>query len=69
LPPTPSHDSRPTTHDQGRLLGKRVSGEFFVGHCLEHDTHFCVYLVARIEQQIYAAAVTSWERARYFARG
>lgn len=30
---------------QGRLLGKRVTGEFFVEHCLEHGTHFCVYLL------------------------
>ena len=30
---------------QGRLLGKRVTGDFFVSHCLEHGTHFCVYLL------------------------
>jgi glutamine synthetase len=30
---------------QGRLMGKRVTGEFFVAHCLEHGTHFCVYLL------------------------
>jgi glutamine synthetase len=30
---------------QGRLMGKRVTGEFFVEHCLEHGTHFCVYLL------------------------
>jgi glutamine synthetase len=30
---------------QGRLLGKRVTGKFFVEHCLEHGTHFCVYLL------------------------
>jgi glutamine synthetase len=30
---------------QGRLVGKRVTGEFFVEHCVEHGTHFCVYLL------------------------
>src|SRR5919202_5834521 len=30
---------------QGRLLGKRVTGRFFVDHCLEHGTHFCTYLL------------------------
>jgi glutamine synthetase len=30
---------------QGRLLGKRVTGDFFVEECLEHGTHFCVYLL------------------------
>jgi glutamine synthetase len=30
---------------QGRLVGKRVTGSFFVGHCLEHGTHFCTYLL------------------------
>ena len=30
---------------QGRLVGKRVRGEFFVEHCLEHGTHFCTYLL------------------------
>ncbi len=30
---------------QGRLMGKRVTGAFFVEHCLEHGTHFCVYLL------------------------
>jgi glutamine synthetase len=30
---------------QGRLVGKRVTGEFFVDHCVEHGTHFCVYLL------------------------
>ncbi len=30
---------------QGRLMGKRVTGDFFVAHCLEHGTHFCVYLL------------------------
>ena len=31
---------------QGRLVGKRVTGEHFVAHCLEHGTHFCTYLMA-----------------------
>ncbi len=30
---------------QGRLLGKRVTGDFFIEHCLEQGTHFCVYLL------------------------
>ena len=30
---------------QGRLVGKRVTGSFFVEHCLEHGTHFCTYLL------------------------
>ncbi len=30
---------------QGRLVGKRVTGEHFVNHCLEHGTHFCTYLL------------------------
>lgn len=31
---------------QGRLVGKRVTGEFFLEHCREHGTHFCTYLLA-----------------------
>jgi glutamine synthetase len=30
---------------QGRLIGKRVTGEFFVEHCLDHGTHLCTYLL------------------------
>lgn len=30
---------------QGRLIGKRVTGSFFVEHCLDHGTHFCTYLL------------------------
>lgn len=30
---------------QGRLMGKRVRGDHFVEHCLEHGTHFCTYLL------------------------
>jgi glutamine synthetase len=30
---------------QGRLVGKRVTGSFFVDHCLDHGTHFCTYLL------------------------
>ena len=30
---------------QGRLVGKRVTGGFFVEHVLEHGTHFCTYLL------------------------
>lgn len=31
---------------QGRLVGKRVTGKFFLDHCLDHGTHFCTYLLA-----------------------
>ncbi|CAN5859433.1 glutamine synthetase family protein [soil metagenome] len=31
---------------QGRLVGKRVTAQFFLDHCLEHGTHFCTYLLA-----------------------
>ena len=31
---------------QGRLVGKRVTAEFFLDHCLDHGTHFCTYLMA-----------------------
>ena len=30
---------------QGRLVGKRVTGQFFVDHCREHGTHLCTYLL------------------------
>jgi glutamine synthetase len=30
---------------QGRLVGKRVRGEFFIEHCLDHGIHFCTYLL------------------------
>jgi glutamine synthetase len=30
---------------QGRLIGKRVTGQFFVEHCLDHGTHLCTYLL------------------------
>jgi glutamine synthetase len=30
---------------QGRLIGKRVTGTFFLEHCLDHGTHFCTYLL------------------------
>ncbi len=31
---------------QGRLIGKRVTADFFVQRCLEHGTHLCTYLLA-----------------------
>jgi glutamine synthetase len=31
---------------QGRLVGKRVTGNFFLEHCQEQGTHFCTYLLA-----------------------
>ncbi|HLL51481.1 MAG TPA: glutamine synthetase family protein [Thermomicrobiales bacterium] len=30
---------------QGRLIGKRVTGQFFVEHCQDHGTHLCTYLL------------------------
>ncbi len=30
---------------QGRLIGKRVSGWYFLEHAREHGTHFCTYLL------------------------
>jgi glutamine synthetase len=30
---------------QGRLIGKRVTGQFFVDHCVGHGTHLCTYLL------------------------
>ena len=33
------------TDMQGRLMGKRVTGEFFLEHA-RHGTHFCTYLLA-----------------------
>ncbi|MGC4189905.1 MAG: glutamine synthetase family protein [Thermomicrobiales bacterium] len=30
---------------QGRLVGKRVTGEFFIEHARSHGTHFCTYLL------------------------
>src|SRR5919106_4928706 len=30
---------------QGRLIGKRVTAQFFVDHCLDHGTHLCTYLL------------------------
>ncbi len=31
---------------QGRLIGKRVTAQFFLDHCLDHGTHLCTYLLA-----------------------
>lgn len=30
---------------QGRLVGKRVTGDFFIEHAAAHGTHFCTYLL------------------------
>ncbi|MCL6547565.1 MAG: glutamine synthetase family protein [Alicyclobacillus sp.] len=30
---------------QGRLMGKRLSGSFFLDHAAAHGVHFCVYLL------------------------
>ena len=34
------------TDMQGRLIGKRVTGQHFVDQCLDHGTHLCTYLLA-----------------------
>lgn len=34
------------TDMQGRLIGKRVTGQFFIDSCLDHGTHLCTYLFA-----------------------
>jgi glutamine synthetase len=34
------------TDMQGRIVGKRVSGHYFLDHCAAHGTHFCTYLLA-----------------------
>jgi len=48
---------------QGRLVGKRVTGEHFVAHCLEHGTHLCTYLLATDMELTTPGgfASTSWE--------
>ena len=48
---------------QGRLLGKRVTGDFFVEHCIDHGTHFCVYLLGtEMEMQTPEGyALMNWE--------
>jgi glutamine synthetase len=48
---------------QGRLLGKRVTGEFFVEHCIEHGTHFCVYLLGTEMEMLTPEgyALMNWE--------
>lgn len=33
------------TDMQGRLMGKRVTAQFFLDHAAEHGTHFCNYLL------------------------
>lgn len=34
------------TDMQGRLIGKRVTGQHFIDQCLDHGTHLCTYLLA-----------------------
>ena len=48
---------------QGRLLGKRVTGDFFVEHCIEHGTHFCVYLLGTDMEMLTpdGYALMNWE--------
>lgn len=48
---------------QGRLVGKRVTAQFFLDHCLEHGTHFCTYLLATDMEMNTPAGYTNvdWE--------
>ncbi|HET7092949.1 MAG TPA: glutamine synthetase, partial [Thermomicrobiales bacterium] len=48
---------------QGRLIGKRVTAEFFLDHCLEHGTHLCTYLFGTdMEMNTPAGyALMNWE--------
>jgi len=52
------------TDHYGRQLGKRLNGEFFLEHALEHGTHACDYLLT-IDMNMEPVAgydVASWER-------
>jgi glutamine synthetase len=48
---------------QGRLVGKRVTGQFFIDHCLAHGTHLCTYLLGTdMEMNTPAGyALMTWE--------
>jgi glutamine synthetase len=50
------------TDMQGRLLGKRVTGEFFLEHARD-GTHFCTYLLGTDMEMTTPAgfALTNWE--------
>jgi glutamine synthetase len=48
---------------QGRLMGKRVTGRFFVDHVAEHGAHACSYLLGvDVEMEpLPGYRLTSWE--------
>lgn len=48
---------------QGRLMGKRVRADYFMEHCLEHGTHFCVYLLGTDMEMTTPGgyALANWE--------
>jgi glutamine synthetase len=48
---------------QGRLVGKRITGDFFLAHAAEHGTHFCVYLLGTDMEMTTPAGFPglSWE--------
>src|SRR5437762_11642912 len=48
----------------GRLVGKRVTGSFFLDHCLEAGTHGCNYLLTvNIEMDpLEGFKLASWEQ-------
>jgi glutamine synthetase len=50
------------TDMQGRLMGKRVTGEFFLEHA-RHGTHFCTYLLGTDMEMTTPAGyrLTNWE--------
>ena len=49
---------------QGRLQGKRMHGQFFIDHVLEHGTEGCNYLLAvDVDMNtVDGYAMSSWER-------
>ena len=48
---------------QGRLVGKRVSGRFFVDHLADHGSHLCTYLFGTDMEMTTPAgyALMNWE--------
>ena len=52
------------TDMQGRLQGKRIHGQFFLDHVLEHGTEGCNYLLAvDVDMNtVDGYAISSWER-------
>ena len=48
----------------GRLVGKRISGQFFVDEIAEHGMHVCDYLLACDMEMdpVQGYAFTSWEK-------